>query len=407
MSNEFLDEGLPEPEQARVPSAGMPSGMNQNVGQLTPELLDKIIHNPNEHPEIRAGAKATKEKLFGYREEEPEVEELAVPKKIIPEERGLQPATNPPKMPKVKPAKKSIPKVEKTPIVKQTPSVVPPSLQSINASDKSVMDFIGGMKKSLYNDEVELLTESTKIQLRSMSVEEYKFMTKHLEMFESDMKRIEETTDDSRLKEHRELVLTNALDVSLQRCITNNYPVEELTLFDWLYLLLMLRCVSRPSDSTFIVTYGQGKEAVKKRVTLDAMKLIERIREGKDRFIKNPLGYVELEDGTGLYLMIPTRGDMKYIESEMLRDPEATASILTSACTVKAFVQDDKAHMMNPEQRIKLFNTLEYDTVRDIRKAYGESYSSFFDVVNEFFEEAFGEIEAIEFSDFILYLYDF
>lgn len=418
MSNEFLDEDLPQSNQQssvpRMPTGSTPSAMNQSIQQLTPELLDQIINNSAEHPEVRANAKATKDRLFGEAQKE-----LAVPKivpKPIKDDKGLQPSENPPPIPKIKPSKKSTkkkttvkktPKIEKKPVPKIKKPITPPILESINASDESVMDFIGGMQKSLYTEEVELLTEPTKIQLKSMSVEEYKFMTKQLEMFKGDMDKLEESGAEARLKEHRELVLTNALDTLLQRCIVNDYSVEELTMFDWLYLLLVLRCVSRPSDSTFIVTEGSGKKKVERRVSLDIMELLEKLKEDSEKFVKNPLGYIELENDNGLYLMIPTRGDMGFIEKEMMKDSESSLSILTIACSVKAFVSNGKAHIMSPEQRIQLFNKLEYEVVGEIRKAYNESYQNFFSVINEYMVGVFGDIEAIEMSDFILYFYDF
>lgn len=417
---EFLDEDINQPQMLNEPLSGMPQGFSQSVRELTPESLDAIINDENQHPELRRNAKVTKDRLFPSepkkvakpkklktvdevpaKEVEVEPVPTRTPKQKKPEKIGTYtPPTNellptPPKKKTIK--KKLLSKPKPEPRIEQS------ELEPVLPTEEQFTSFLGGMQKELYQESIPLLSDpSIIVQLRSMSVEEYKFMTKHLEVFENTL----EQKLDPHEEDCKELALTNALDTVLQRCIVNQLPVGELTNYDWIYLLLALRCVSRPTDSYFRVREKGDQQG--KRIKIDILEILERLKQNSEKFCSIPTEEIEIE-GRGTLLVMPlTRNDMNYITEVMYADKTTSKTILEYGMSLKAFVQGDKAYMMNPEQRLQLFSTLDYETLKKVRKANITCADSFYKVINDYFNEVMeSEVEEVVISDFILFFYDF
>jgi len=392
--SEFLDDNLaPIGDMPVEPTAGMPSGMSNGIKELTPEMLDAIINDESQHPELRRGAKQTKERLF------PQLcqpRKVVKPKAIQTVEEVVEPPK--PKTPKKKAPNKKKPRVK---IVQDEPVEETPTLEAKPTSNEIFDSLVSSIQKDLYQEEIALLSDpSITVRLKSMSLEEYKFLTKQLEIFERDIENI----IDAREIELREISLTNTLDTILQRCITNEVNVLDITVYDWIYLLLALRCISRPSESYFSVK--QGKE--KKRVKIDVIEILNRLRTRREEFCESPLGTVDISDDTYALIMPPTRGDMHFISKAIQGDPNASSAFLLLSCIVKAFVKDGKAYLMTPEQRDTLVSTcIDYDSVKEVGRIHKTNEQKFYNIINEYFQEEFGEVEAIEVSDFILFCYDF
>jgi len=374
----FIDENMFFAKN--IPGQGMPTAMNSSTGQLTPEQLDSIINNTNEHPEVRKQAVSMKANLFP----EPEIV-VEAPK---------------PKVTK----KKKVTKVVK----KETPNINN-IIEQKQINDIEFGQFLQTFSTDIYADEIRLISnEDNVVNLRSLTVEEYKFLSKQLELFESRNSILDKTAPDYLYHVRMlEFSLTNALDVVLRKCITNDYPIENLTIYDWIYLLVYMRLISRGEEASFKITSGDGENTTKEYIDINISEMLDSIRKRRKEFIMNPMEYVEIEDGLGLYLMIPTRGDVLFTQDEQTRNPEASANFISLAMCVKAYVKDGVANIMSPHQRVQLLNSLSYEHLQKITEAYKKNSDSFFNVINEFIRMENPSAEGFTISDFILFFYDF
>jgi len=382
MDNGFIDEDLPK-EDIRMPGNSLPQAVqNTNVRELTPEKLNSIINDPTEHPEVRAGARRLKEKLSLPEENREEVKvETIIKKKQMK------------KLDKVQSPKEKISK--------------PLFSESKVSSQYEFGELIENLQNELYTDEFTLVSGEDSIKMRSMKTEEYKFLAKQMEMFEMSK---EENLTSSQIRQ-KEKILYNGLDTVLQRCIVNGYDVSDMNEFDWIYCLLYLRCISRDSTSLFNVkntTIENGKEvSITKTVEVKIDELLKFLCDKKNLFIVDPMGIVNLTDDISLYLTLPTRGDICYINQRLTSDNESNYRSLVLAMCIKAFVKDGVANVLNQDQKVMLFDQIEYNTMKEIGRLYNSCYDSFFKVVNQFFHEECGECEALDVSDFIVLFYDF
>jgi hypothetical protein len=410
MSNQgFIDDNM---FFGKVPGTGQPAAMNQTNREIDPAYLDAMINNPNEHPEIRKNAMEMKKRLF------PDM--VDIPKQENEPVQETPPEPKPESKPKKKVSKKKKSAAKK--VQKEDPPSNPiTETKQVNAVEFG--QFLSNFSSQVYSDEVHLLSSDEHvIQLKSMTVEEYKYLSKQLEIFEGRSRDLDKDDEDYLHKaQELEFALTNALDVVLRRCIVNNFPIENLTIYDWVYLLVYTRLMSRGEEANFKVTIEDPEPKPKKKVSkkkkgdekkveyidINLSELLDHLRANRNLFIQNPIGYVDVDENVGLYLMMPTRGDMLYVQQECLRNPNASLSILSIAMCVKAYVQDGVANIMSPDQRIQLVNSLSYDHLRQISKAYDENQKAFFGTINEWVKTYNESAGGFEISDFILFFYDF
>ena len=403
MENKFIDANLP----VNMPGTGLPQNFNMPQVQteqkeLTPEMLEEIINDKSEHPEIRAKARKLRDKLLAGET----IEDSPVESETIEEEVEEKPVTSP------KPKKKSIKIPPKKVIKKPQMDFSTTQDKKLSVTGTQVADsetltaLLSSLQQDLQTDEFYLLTEEgTPVQIRSMKTEEYKFLTKQLEMFEGFIREERDLTPIE--VKAREAVLYNALDSVLQRCIVNPVNVLTLNQFDWLYSLLYLRCISRTKIASFTITKGEGKNKTAESVDIDLEQLLIYLKDNKERFECSPMDTIEISEGFHLYLMLPTRGDYQYINSLYEADQTNSYYTLMLAMCIRAFVTGGVANILAPEQRIEIFNQLKYDNLKKIGDAHSRCRSEFFNVINEYFEEVCGEYEALAVSDFILSFFDF
>lgn len=380
----------------KIPGTGQPAAMNQTTREINPAYLDSMINNPNEHPEVRKNAFEMKRRLF------PELVEVPVEvEEDVPEVE---------EKPKPKPKKKS--KSKKKTVKKDPPKKVEnPITESKHIPPVEFAQFLQQFSSEIYSDEVHLLSSSEHVvQLRSMTVEEYKYLSKQLEVFDSRIEDLDKSDVEYRQQvKDLEFSLTNALDVVLRRCIVNDFAVENLSVYDWIYLLVYIRLLSRGEEANFRITVKdmKTKESKTEYIDINLSELLDCIKNNSETFSQNPIDCIDVGEGVSLYLMTPTRGDMLYVQQQCLRNPEASMSIMSIAMCVKAFVKDGVANIMSPDQRVQLVNSLSYDHLREITEAYEENRRGFFDVINGWIREHNEGAEDFEVSDFILFFYDF
>jgi len=402
INESFIDQNM---SFGKAPGSGMPDSVNsfsQGQSTVTPAYLDQLINNESEHPEIRANAAKMKKQLFPHlfvEEEEDIVEEQPV-------------VVKKPKVVKKKVVKKITPS-PKINIEIEEPEQDIPSKQ---ITKNEFSDFLKEFKTELYTDSIELPSDPENlVKLKAMTVEEYKFLTKQLEIFESKVQSIQ-SLDDNLDKKKRiqlaEITLNIALDVLLSRCIVSKINVESLTIYDWVYLLLYLRLVSRGEDCKFKIRKTDADEDGNEVVTddyieFDLSELLDYLISNRNRYSKKIIKTIDINDAISLCVMPITRGDYAFMQKEYSKDTNSTLSILGGAVSCKAFIKNSVAHIMSLPQRIELTNTLHYDVIQEVMDCYDYNNDRFFEVINEFIKSKNANAEEVEISDFILFFYDF
>jgi hypothetical protein len=355
--------------------------ISQDISQLTPEYLDSIINNPNEHEMVRKNALDMKDKLFPVTKRD-----LSENDFIVDKELKIEPKVTP----IVEARKNSSEEFHITPME--------PSRFDV---------FLSEIKNNLFNDEFLLLSSpSTKIQLRSLTVEEYKFLTKQFEIYQNSFKETDKN-DPNYIREIdlRESILTNAIDNVLQRCVTNGISIYDLTFFDWVFAILALRSVSRGTEENLKVICT--KKDCKNEIQLGVMNVLKNIQSLKDTFIVNPLKIIPINEKYSIYLGIPTRGELVEAQKLLLEDPDSSLNLLNSVMYIKALVENKDVLLLNPYQRLKLMNTLNFNVIQEINKTIDENKKKFYSCFGEIKCEKCGKITEIDISDFILFFYDF
>lgn len=391
---EFIDQNIFNgPSGINIPDAGQPNAMNTGNAVATPEYLDAIINNPNENPSIRENASITKQRLF------PELTTKAVP--IVIDDT---------------PSEELHPVLDQATINPVSKKQMTDQLKTKHVTPEDFDSFLNQFTSRIYTDEVKLLSsEENIVQLRSMTVEEYKFLTKQYEI--SIDKKINIKVDDpnyTALVNDIEFSIVNGIDTVLRNCITSNHSVEDLIIYDWIYLLLYTRLMSRGEESRFKIdkvvdTIVDGKKTTKEvseYIDVNLDELLKRMYERRNEFIKNPVKIIDIGNGISLYIMTPTRSDMIYVQQMCLRNPETSYDIAQAAVSVKAYIKDGVANIMTPDQRVKIMDTLLYDDLNEILSVCKENQNAFFDIINEFIRETNGGAKGLVISDFILFFYD-
>lgn len=401
----------------------MNSKIETSNAQLTPDYLDTIINNPNEHPQIKKQAEQLKKNLFPTT-----AANIKVPTKIAkPPKKALKELTEadfiseePIKVEDVSVEEEknedmieepNIPIVIPQATKEEKPKVVKPIAKSMEikmADPKEFDSFISDFKNNLFNDEFILPSSpDTKIQLRSMTVAEYKFLSKQFEVYQRSLESINrDNPEASRETDIRESILTNAIDNVLQRCITNDIRVFDLTLFDWVYIILAVRAISRGTEENLRVHCNNPKCG--KDIKLGVLTLLKKIEENKDKFIVNPVGMVQVKEGFGLYLGLPTRSDLIQGQRIFLADPDMSLGFINIAMYIKAYINEQNiANLLNPDQRVALMDVLPYDVIKQVKTLVNANFKAFYDCLGEIKCAECGRSIEIDVSDFILFFYDF
>lgn len=389
----------------------------QTNAQLTPEYLDAIINNPNEHSQVRKQALEMKNHLF--RTPAPKAAPVA-PKappaptvNITEQDFMIDPPTiinqNKPQSiqePINMPIVQEVIKKQEPPIP-LTQSVVKQQLEIKTTDDRELESLINNFRNNLFNDEFILPTATdAKIQLRSMTVNEYKFLAKQFEIYQKSLTSLDQNNPEiSREIDLRETILTNAIDIVLQRCITNNIKVYDLTFYDWVFSILALKAVSRGTDENLRVSC-QNKDC-RNEIKIGVSNVIKNIVNNKAVFLANPIAIVPLDNSISLYLSVPLRGDFFEAQKIFLNDKDSNLSFINNAMYIRAYIKDNVAHLLTPEQRFSMFNVLQYDSIKEIQKAINNNLTSFYGCFGNITCDKCGKITELDISDFILFFYDF
>ncbi len=407
MSNQqdFIDKTI---LAGNTPGSGQPAAIQSGISgmnEISVEYLNAMINNPKEHPQLREQAQAMKAKLFPESIPNDDATNL---KTVIETPKPVK-EVKVKKKPKIK-TKKSKPREKKPQLIPiSTESSTPQDIPSQMASPEDFASVMQNFKQDLYSDSVYVPSMPEQgIKLKSLTVEEYKFLTKQLEMFESNVSILNDDVDimDRKRKIHiAQLSLNSALDVLLKRCVSNDFNVDVLTIYDWVFLLLQLRLVSRGEEGKFKLT---SKDNTSQYIEFNISDLLEYVFDHKEEYTQNIIDYVEIPNkDISLCLMPINRGEYAYIQKRYINDPEASISTMSAALSCKAYVKDGKANVMSLEQRIELVNTLSYDTINEVLDKYDQNNERFFALINEFIKDCNEDAEDIDISDFILFFYDF
>lgn len=405
--------------EIRIPQAPMikPVQVQQTSAQLTPDYLDSIINNTNEHPQVRKQASEMKKNLFSK-----QVEQEAEPKKIInkpitvqrelSEEDFLSEVpTNTVSIPALTEVRESEKEVKAIPII--TPTIKPapkvnPSLEIRGVENQEFDSFLSEFRNNLFNDEFSTLSNpSIKLQLRSMTVSEYKFLTKQFEVYQRSLENLDKNNPEiSREIDLRESILTNAIDNVLQRCITNNVRVYDLTIFDWIYAMIALRAISRGTERNLRITCSNKK--CNQEIRLGILEVMKALENNREKFIVNPINIIPINESISVYLGIPTRGDLVEAQKIFMGDKETSLSFVSSSMYIRAYIQNQTtANLLTPIQRFNFIDVLQYDIIKKIKDSVNANLNSFYSCFGEIKCEACGKITEVDVSDFILFFYDF
>jgi hypothetical protein len=386
MSKEFLNEGreskLSDHVEFSVPSNGMPQAVSGPVQQLTVEQLDQMINNPNEHPEIRMKAMEMRENVFGKVEDVEDVEENVEPEPEV---------------------KKTTPKFKKKKDLKKKKSKKSDDFSDMKravANKSSFNNLLKSVSDELYLQEVNLLVDDVTLKLRSMTVEEYKFLSKGLESY---VQFLSSSSPSKAEFQESNISFTNTLDTILSRCITDNVDINDVSFYDWFYLLMYVRCLSRGHICTF--NMKRKEEERSENVEVNLYDLLDYIKEHKNDFVDIPIHIEDVND-VQIVLMHLNRGDMRFAENYCLNvDSEMSVSLANLAMSVKGFVEDSTFYTLTPEQRMSLFSGLNYDLMQNLNSVFKKSEDKFVAVINEWFDKNHPDMEALQLSDFILSFY--
>lgn len=368
----------------------MPKAVQQNNSsqkELSVEMLDAMINNPSEHPEVKKNAILMKEKLYGHL--------------IEPKQDATAISDKPPAQPMnqnfnnyQQPVNNFVPNQQ---FNQQSQPVA-----SRVASTMDVNALLGALKGNLYTTEVTLLSnERIVVKLRAMTVQEYKFLSKQLEIFESSIQAIEKNDPEARWKfDVSELNLSNSLKTVLGNCITDvNQPLDlgQLTFFDWVYLLLVLRQISRGSSTIWEITCTNKK--CKKKSTIQIDKIIERMQSIDKRLYQDTFKEITYKD-IKLGLSTITKQDIDFMEQYILHNKDQNMDTMTVACSVKYYEMNGVRHILEPDQRFLVFNSFSKELMEDVATSVSEHMKKFTGCFGKISCEHCGKVNTVTVSDF-------
>ena len=80
--------------------------------------------------------------------------------------------------------------------------------------------------------------------------------------------------------------------------------------------------------------------------------------------------------------------------------------MLEMTSTLKAYNSNGEYYLMTPEQRLQLFNVLDYKQMKKISDTYDKYDKAFYNVINETIREQTGkETKPVNFIDFLIFFY--
>lgn len=430
-----LEPNFNEPDPIVAPNSGVPNSINQQP--LTPpqssfkttspediletaldESINPIIRNQayelleKKFPEYAEKAKAAQLSQFSKFNKGGRPEDM-IANEIARQQEGESVAKE--EKPVEKPKKKKEEKKKVKPEVKVETSKkidLGVNIKTQESMDSNMFDTMLSAynKKSseFFDTDISLPCKPSQIiRLRSMRVDEYKYLARVLETFESFVQNIDEDSEDAvRGLESRENALNQALDVVLERCMITDYPIQNLTMWDWLYSLLCLRMVSRGNKSN--MSFRCKDIDCNSWVKIEINSVLENIEKFSNEADIDPITYVDLEEDKKLYISIPTRGDIDFVSRLFEEDEDASMKILTIAMSIKAVIIDDTAYVLDPIQRLRLFQAIgDYDKIQEINKIYNNVNNSFFESACKLKCEKCGKESGVNLGDFIWSMYDF
>jgi hypothetical protein len=375
----------------KVSSIGSPKAINSEIlssfrieEDVTSEYLDKIIQNPKENPVMRQKALLTKQQLFGKQTTE------AI---VGTEEEKPKPITS----------LASIPNE----VLSKPKQVEERQLEVKQFNNESFDAMISSLKKDIYHQKIQLLSDPNKhVDLRCMTISEYKFLTRQMAIYDQSIDTINKKSETyERDVQKRESVIIGAIDNVLQRCITNDVSVLDITHFDWVYLATILRLISKGDDTIYSVKCD--KKDCNTKVKISVTKLVDDIRNNSIDFIKNPLGKIPFKDKE-LYIALPTRGDKLFAESEFFKDGESSLNVLNTAMYIRALVVDNIAYLLSNKQRIDFLNIVDdANTLVKLDKIINDNTLAFYKSFSTVKCPSCGKEVMITFSDFIIFFFAF
>lgn len=378
----MMNSGLQPNESIQTPTmAGSNPVFNSKSDVVTPEFLDSYINNPNMNPILRQQALETKLRLF-------------------PE-----------------PPKQNENVIEKPTQIKEIPTISNPAVVESKGSDLKIEkmmklennDFsslLNTVSNKLFSQKINLLSdENINLDIRSMTVAEYKFMTKQVEIYDSLISSLSKKDENySRNLRKRESVLLSCIDVVLQKCITNNISVMDLLFYDWIYLAIVLRMISRGDSKIFKTTCDN--QNCKSDISINVEKILSNLTEKKNNFLKTPIDLISFNDIT-LYIAPPSRKDIFEVEKTFITDYDSNFDILNLASYIRAIVKNDIAYVLTYEQKVQLMNVLNTDILNKIKISVDENINSFYTSMGTFTCSECQKEVHVDFSDFILFFFAF
>jgi hypothetical protein len=350
--------------------------------QVTEEMLDAMINNPNEHEQVKAQARELKEKLYGNKGLElPQMESTQQPQTQVQPQFQTQ--------------------IQPEPPAPQPNLVLPPEQGIRQASNEDISNLLGSLKSNLYTSEVNLLSDpSSSVQLRAMTVQEYKFLSKQLEIFENTVRGMNKEDDNVKWKfDLCEMRLTNSLDTVLKNCVSNIKDTSTLSFFDWVYLLMVLKQISRGSTTSWEVKCSN--KDCKKNLPVQTNDIIQSMQSLNQDIYKMPFGTVEF-NGIKLLLSVINRGDMEYMEKFIAKNKDYNLDTCTIACSIKEYESNGVKSKMNCSQRFQVFDSLNIGVMEEIVHKTKDHMKAFTETLGMVTCDKCGEEVKINVSDFFL-----
>ena len=366
-----------------IPNMGAPKGNNlQDNKTMSIDEINFIINNENEHPHIREQMKKARDTLFPdyIPDLEENKEEVSIDTK--------------PKARKINEVNKLVTEPNKRTRQKKEVNLSNLSLQTIDSN--SFDNIIRNRMESIPEKEVLLLSDSTSISIRGMTVREYKALVKQYGSFLDDLRNNPDEVNVS------EFCLFDTLDCIINNCVlSKDFDVYSLMLYDWIYILLNIRLISKGIKTEFGLSCKNPDCDARGNIIKNFVDdIIKKLYKSKDKFVKESLGEIKYGEHS-LLINTLTRGDLKAIQGNKLKNDDAE-----DALSIKIMVQGDNAIVLTPEQRMTIFETLEYGDLLKLEKLNKENRLEIFKCFGEFKCKFCKEVQYASLADFILFFYD-
>lgn len=361
--------------------SGMPSSINSSI--MTLEQLEAYIAQ-QEHPEIIMELNKIKEKMLESKPKS-DSEDIDVDSPVETKPKRKKKTTRNKK--KTKKDKKENPLIEN-----EIKYIEKPTEQKVaNNTDVSVLV---NKISNIYSGDFKLPSnKEITVNMRTMTVEEYKFLSKFLEF--SGIEGNEKET---------ELEIINSIDTVLQRCITNNIDIRTITIFDWYYLILNLKMMSRGDKDK--LTMPCSSKSCDNEITITSDDLSEAILENSESLNKNPISIIDVSEDTSLYIANPNINDIRISEKLALNNNESKIFYVSSSY-IKGCITNGTNYILSPEQRNQVFSSLNYDSMNKIISIHQSLEKEFISSCGLDKCPKCGKSTGITCSDFILFFLEF